>query len=407
MPPLHPGQHAVLDDPTRFKVVVCGRQWGKTLLGAVMVVQEAVKGGDVWWVAPSYPIAELGWHYISWLVRQIAEQVPGIRFEGRPTYRITFPTGGTIQLRSADNPDSLRGATLNGVVFDEAAQAKPNAWSTLRPTLSVRQGWALFISTPKGLNWFHDLYQDAEKLEGWQTWRFPSVDSPFQRPDEVATARREMGSLEFSQEFEAEFISYGSGMFRQDWIQHYYIRWIGDQKVYHLGENPIRHDELHTFQTVDLAWGQSHDADYTVISTWGVTPMKHLLLLDVDRGRYEIPEVVSHVRIAYERHRPSRVIVEHAARQIQLVKDIEQTGIPMKAVKPEKDKEHRAAAAISRMEQKTVWFPPASEPYMPDIVEELLAFPVGRHDDFVDTFAYACLQLSKRPGYEDHGLRTV
>src|SRR5262245_38853924 len=178
----------------------------------------------MWWVAPSFPIGELGWRMLDHLCRQI----PGVEFLGRPTYRITMPSGGTIQLRSADNPDSLRGATLDGVVFDEAAMAKPEAWPTLRPTLSARRGWALFISTPKGLNWFHDLYQDAEDRRGWQRWKFPSSANPYLPEDDIDAARGEMSSLLFSQEYEADFISTGSGIFRAEWIQHYYERWEQD-----------------------------------------------------------------------------------------------------------------------------------------------------------------------------------
>jgi phage terminase large subunit-like protein len=145
---LHPSQREVAESPSRFKVICCGRQWGKTHLGAALCVQVAGQGGHAWWVGPSFPVGELGMQVIWRLCRQIAEQVGGFHFEGRPVWRVTFPNGGTIQMRSADNPDSLRGATLDLVVFDEAATAKVEAWPTLRPTLSVRRGKAVFISTP-------------------------------------------------------------------------------------------------------------------------------------------------------------------------------------------------------------------------------------------------------------------
>ena len=404
LPPLHEGQRAVAEDPARFKVVVCGRQWGKTLVGACMAIRQAAAGGDVWWVAPSFPIGELGWYHVDHLARQI----PGCRFEGRPVWRITLPSGGTIQLRSADNPDSLRGATLDGVVFDEAAQAKPEAWPTLRPTLSVRGGWALFISTPRGLNWFRDLYDDAQHLEDWATWRFPSLNSPFQRPDEIAKSRREMSPVEFAQELQAEFVSTNAAGFRSDWIQHYRTRFDDQgERVFLLGDHEVRASACRVIQTADIAFATGKRNDYTVISTWAITPKAHLLLLDVDRGHYEAPDIVKHFVIAYHRWTPMRVGIERAQRSWKIIEDVAREGLPVHELKADKAKEIRAGPAQMRMERGTVWFPPMVTPWMPDILEEVLAFPHGRHDDFVDTLAYAVLELAKRSGYEDHGLRTV
>jgi predicted phage terminase large subunit-like protein len=386
---LHRSQLEVAEDQARFKVVCCGRQWGKTLLGAALCVKEALKGGKVWWVGPSFPVGELGMQVIN----QLCRQIEGASFERRPVWRTSLPGGGSIQMRSADNPDSLRGATLDGVVFDEAATAKSEAWSTLRPTLSVRQGWALFISTPKGLNWFHDLFEDADQWDDWARWRFPSVDNPYLPPSDVGKAREEMSSLVFSQEFEAEFISHGSGMFHADWIQHYYTRFEGEERFYLLGEEAIAASACTTFHTVDLAWSMEERADYTVISTWAVTPKRHLILVDVNRGHFEGPDIVPKLRQAYQTY-GGTLIVEKASRQMSIIQEAERSGLPIHVVRAEKDKVARALPATARMERKTVWFPPASTPWYPDIEQELLAFPAGRHDDFVDTLSYAVLQVA-------------
>lgn len=409
LPGLHAGgQLAVAESEARFRVVVCGRQWGKTYLGAALAVKEGLEGGDAWWVAPSFPIGDLGWRIIDGLAREIGEGLEGIKYEGRPVFRITFPSGGTVQLRSSDNPDSLRGATLSLVVFDEAAMAKPEAWPTLRPTLSVRRGRAMFISTPKGLNWFHDLYQDAADRDEWDRWRFPSIENPFLDPADVAAARSEMSSLVFSQEYEADFVSYGSGMFQADWIQHYRTQFVGEERMFWLGEEVVPAASCHVFHTVDLAWSMDERADYTVISTWAVTPKTHLLLLDVQRGHFEGPDIVPKMRFAWERWGGTYIGVEKATKQMGIIAEAERTGLPVKALKADKDKVARALPATARMERKTVWFPPASAAaWVPEIEEELLAFPAGRHDDFVDTLAYACLELMDRSVYEERGVRTV
>lgn len=404
LPPLHAAQEEVFLDPNPFKVVVCGRQWGKTVLGAIMCVGEATKGGDVWWVAPSFPIGELGWKIIDELCRQI----PGTRFEGRPIFRITLPSGGTIQLRSADNPDSLRGATLNGVVFDEAAQAKPEAWPTLEPTLAIRGGWAMFISTPRGTNWFHDLFLEAEQLDGWKTWRFPSESSPYMKPGSLERARKRHSSLWFSQEYLAEFISTGESQFHADWIQHYRTQFEGDERLFVLGDEIVPLSSCSTFHTADLAWSQKETADYTVISSWGLTQKRHLILLDVIRGHFEGPDIVPKMQLAHDKW-GGPLVVEKATRQMSIIQEAVRMGLPVREVRAEKDKVTRSWPAQARMEQHTVWFPPRQTPWYPQIEEELLAFPAGRHDDFVDTLSYAALQIAKagRSVYETRGVASV
>lgn len=393
LPPLHPMQLEVAEHPARFKVVVCGRQWGKTLLGASICVASALEGGTIWWVAPAYHIGELGWREIDNLCRQVNAGIGGVRFEGRPTYRITLPTGGSIQLRSADNPDSLRGATLDGVVFDEAAQAKPEAWPILEPTLTIRGGWAMFISTPRGLNWYADLYEDAAHLPDWQRWQLPSSSSPYMTDEALASAKQRQGSLYFSQEYMAEFISGGTGRFQAEWIQHYYTRFEGENKIYVLGDEPIAESSLTKFHTVDLAWTQHENADYTVISTWGVTKKKHLILLDVIRGRFEGPDILPKLQLAYAKY-GGVFAIEKASRGISIIQDARRSGLAIKALSAHRDKEARALLPAAQMEAGRVWFPPASTPWYREIEEELLSFPAGRHDDFVDTFSYAAAELA-------------
>ena len=400
---LHAAQLEVAEDPSRFKVVCCGRQWGKTLLGAALCVKTAAAGGKVWWVGPSFPVGELGMQ----MVMNLCKQIPDTKFEGRPVWRVTLPTGGSIQMRSADNPDSLRGATLHGVVFDEAATAKSEAWSTLRPTLSINQGWALFISTPKGLNWFYDLFQDAGARDDWRTWQSPSRANPYLPDEDIEKARQEMSSLVFSQEYEAEFIAHGSGMFRQEWIGHWYDRWVGDERFFMLGDEAVAESACWKFHTVDLAWSQAESADYTVISTWAVTPKKHLLLLDVLRGHFEGPDIVPKMRQAWKMHGGSYIAVEKATRQMNIIQEAERTGLPIRVLKADKDKVSRALPATARMERGQIWFPRAATPWYADIEQELRAFPAGRHDDFVDTLSYAAIQIADSSAYSDRGLITA
>jgi len=212
LPDLHAGQRRVAASSARFRVVACGRRWGKTSFGAITCLRTALAGGVAWWVAPSYPMAAVGWR----MVKQLAVQVP--QSDARELdRRVSVPGRGWLQVRSADDPDSLRGEGLDLVVMDEAAFTRETAWTqALRPALADRRGCALFLSTPKGRNWFYHLYlrgQDQNETE-YASWNLPSADNPYLAPAELEQAQRDLPQRWFEQEHLARFLEDGGGVFR-------------------------------------------------------------------------------------------------------------------------------------------------------------------------------------------------
>ena len=121
-----------------------------------------------------------------------------------------------MTVRSADNPDSLRGEGLDYVVIDECAFVPESAWTeALRPALSDREGHAIFISTPKRRNWFFRLWQQGfANDKEWQSWQFPTVANPHINPDEIEAARKTLPSDIFRQEYLAEFLEGEGAVFR-------------------------------------------------------------------------------------------------------------------------------------------------------------------------------------------------
>jgi len=93
LPNLHVGQRAVKDSPARYKVLACGRRWGKTRLGTALCLETALRGKRAWWVAPSYKLAAVGWRGVTLLARQL----PGADVH-QAERMITLPTGGTVQV---------------------------------------------------------------------------------------------------------------------------------------------------------------------------------------------------------------------------------------------------------------------------------------------------------------------
>lgn len=211
LPPLHDSQRVIAKHPARFKVVCCGRRWGKTLLGMVLALRVALKGGRVWWVAPTYKQALEGWSYLLRLAIKVESSVK------QAELLVTFATGGTIQVRTGDTPDNLRGAGLDLVVLDEAAMMKADVWDlAIRPALADRRGEALFISTPKHFNWFFALFSRGESADhpDWASWQKPTWDNPFIDEDEIDSARAEMDDDDFEQEFAASFTAIGGAVFK-------------------------------------------------------------------------------------------------------------------------------------------------------------------------------------------------
>lgn len=134
-------------------------------------------------------------------------------------HRVELPGGGSVEVRSGDDPDTAgRGPGWDGVVMDEAAFVKQQLWYTsLRPALADRQGWAVFFSTPNGFNWFKDLFDKAGVEDGWGHWQRPTSDNPLVPASELESALRDMGPRAFGQEHEALFTE----MEGAEWPENY------------------------------------------------------------------------------------------------------------------------------------------------------------------------------------------
>ena len=213
----HPAQLAIHQARSkRFRSVCTGRRFGKTLCLAAELLDRGgcEKAGDYGWVAPTYNVAERGIEAF----RTIAEGF--IQVCGRAPSKVEFtgPAGPVrVWFLSADNPDNIRGFGFQGLVVDEAASIPVNVWHyVLRPTIAQTLGWAVFVSTPKGRNWFYDLFtrgMDPGETD-YASFRFPSNASPYFPAKEWEEAKRTLPADVFRQEYEAEFLEDSAGVFR-------------------------------------------------------------------------------------------------------------------------------------------------------------------------------------------------
>jgi predicted phage terminase large subunit-like protein len=386
-----PHQLEVLRHPARNKVLACGRRWGKTKVGEIACIEGhgpkpgghrgALDGGNIWWIAPTFPVASMIWRDLKKSLRE------GWAEKNENERRIVLPGGGAITVKSADNPDSLRGDGLDGAVLDEAAFMHKDAWTaSIRPALSDKRGWSMHLTTPNGLNWFHELWQDVPHREGWMRWQRPTADNPIIDASEIAAARREVGPHLFAQEYEAQFLSTSGGLFKAEWFVHRYDR-VGEHHYQLEGGPTLHRDSLLRFATVDLAASVKTTADYSVIASFGRAPDGRLLLLEVDRARREGPDLVPAISRALNRWELSVVWIEKVGFQLAIIQEARRAGIPVRELEADRDKVARALPATAALEGGQLLLP-RTAPWLDELTSELLAFPNGAHDDQVDCISY-------------------
>ena len=386
-PQLHIGQKEVLKSLTknRFNICVAGRRWGKTSLSIVAAFERAFKGEKVWIVFPVYPQAMDSFRTMKSLIRQLPEEMYVIKEVEK---RIEIANGGSIQIKSADKPERLRGAGgLSLVVFDEAAYQSKETWETVRPILSDSLGSALFISTPNGMNWFYELFDNAKRRDEWTIHHYPTESNPNIKPEELFQAREELGSLVYAQEFLAEFTEVGH-MFKREWFAYYDVI-AGEDPEYVFEDEVVKHSELSIFGTMDTALSIKETADYSVIMAIGTTPSGKLLVLDIFRDRLEAPELLPKIESMISKWNMAWLGVEDSSFGLGIIQMARRQGLPIRNLKADKSKTARAVPAAAGCENGTIYFLKNAK-WLVEFERELTSFPSsGSHDDQVDALAYA------------------
>ena len=195
-------------ETSRFRNVVAGRRFGKTYLSTTELLRAATggKNKNCWYVAPTYGAAkEIAW---DMLISMIPDEY--LIKTNETALTIKLINGSTISLKGAEKPNNLRGRALDFVVLDEFADMRPEAWfEVLRPSLSDREGSALFIGTPKGRNHFYDLWaKGINSTDGWSSFQYTTLDGGNVSEHEIEQAKADLDERTFKQEYCAEFVTY-------------------------------------------------------------------------------------------------------------------------------------------------------------------------------------------------------
>lgn len=205
---LHPKQAEVFHDKSRFKVMVCGRRFGKTVLCLVEMLNQAFSKPNqvIWYVAPTYRQAKrLMWDALK---KHVPEKFIKRTYEVE--LKMVLKNGSQISLFGVDKPDGLRGSSLDLLCMDEYQDFKPGIFEmVLYPTLSDRRGRVVVAGTPKSYNLLYELYvrglDETYQKRGWRSWQFLTSDNPFIPLDEIESAKDNLDPKSFKQEYEASF----------------------------------------------------------------------------------------------------------------------------------------------------------------------------------------------------------
>lgn len=190
---LTPAQKAIDESQARFKIVRAGRKFGKTTYAQKKALDWMREPNSMHWhIAATYRQAKL----ISW--EEFKHLIPVDALGKKPNDQdlmITLKNGSRLHLMGSDDPDALRGPAPTSVTFEEAAFQKSEVWfEIMRPNLMPKKAPVLFISTPKGYNWFYDLEEEARKSlargeTDWAIFHYSVYDNPHIDVQEIAKAR--------------------------------------------------------------------------------------------------------------------------------------------------------------------------------------------------------------------------
>ena len=305
----HPAQRQVQKNLHRFNVVCCGRRWGKTKFGTNELIKRALDGHPVAWFSPTHKMLADVWRDVVNRLQPITTKI------NTQEKRIELITGGIIEFWSLENYDSIRGRKYALVIIDEAAMVASleTIWYTvIRPTLTDLEGKAVFLSTPRGRNFFWRIWQFGQDihLTEWASWQFSTSTNPYIKASEIESARRELPERTFLQEYEAQFLDDAGGVFRG-------VRAIATLQPQ---EPIVGHQYI-----AGLDWGKQND--YTVLSVFDLTTNRQVYLDRFNKIEWALQR--ERVISVWQKYKPTTIVAERNSIGDPNIEALQRDGVPM------------------------------------------------------------------------------
>lgn len=211
----HKAQRLVLESKARFVVLMCGRRWGKSLICQNISIQDALQGKLVAYITPTFQLAKVFFEEMS---KTITAEVASAN---KSDLTFHFVTGGVIRFFTGEKLDNLRGQKFHRAILDEAPYIRnlEHGWlNSIRPTLTDFKGSAIFVSTPRGKDFFYSLYM-KEGETNWASFKFTTYDNPHIDKEEIDEARRQLPAAVFEQEYLANPMENAANPFGSEYIR--------------------------------------------------------------------------------------------------------------------------------------------------------------------------------------------
>jgi len=387
LPDLHDLQQGIEDDNTRFRVIACGRRWGKTFLamrGLFRILQERFmierKRQRGWVVAPTFPLVREDWIAAEEILKD------AITNKKQTDMRIDLKPFGFIEFKSADRgADGLLGAGLDGLVVDEASRVSRESWEKgLRPTLGDKKGRAIFISTPKGRNWFYEMWLKGQVPNAEiKSWKYPTSSNPFFPRDEWQTIQATTPEIILRQEYLADFLEDSATVFKNlDRCYRGELASPAEGERYSIG--------------VDL--GKSED--FTVITVMRESDCQLVHLYKINKVDWSLQK--KQIKAISTLYAPNSVWIDSTGLGDPIESDLRQAGVATRNFKfTNASKQELIEQLIVAIEQGFIGIPQV--PQTQFLIDELKAFtyeilpsgrlrytaPDGLHDDGVISLGLA------------------
>ena len=216
-----PLQEKIHNELRRFNVLVCHRRFGKTVLAVNHLVMTACEkqNARLAYIAPTYRQGKaVAYDYLKEYTEPLMK-LGGKRHETE--LKVDLWNGSRIQIFGSDNPDALRGLGFDGVCMDEFALMSPRTWTeVVRPAISDKLGYVIFIGTPMGHNQFWDVYDFAKRTgKDWYAQLYRASETEIIDAQELESARATMPEDQYEQEYECSFQAAVSGAYYGKQIQ--------------------------------------------------------------------------------------------------------------------------------------------------------------------------------------------
>lgn len=379
----HPKQELIHQSTARFRFLCSGRRFGKTMLASRDAIHALMKPNQRGWcVGPTFEISKKVFREVFFILNKYFQ--PLIESQSEHNQYIRLINGSEIVGKSADNPVSLLGEGLNFLIVDEAASIKKEVWDMyLRPTLTDKQGWALFTSTPRGRNWFYEEWTRGQDSmhSNYASWNFLTSDNPYIPAGEVELAKSTLPERVYLQEYLGMFLEDIGGVFRG-------IRECISGKF----ESPVVGRSY--VAGIDLAKHQ----DYTVITIIDYET-KHVVYFDRFH-QLDWNFQKSRIALACRNYNNAKIVVDATGVGDPIFDDLRRAGFSVDGFKYTSESKAKLIENLSLVIQERQ----VSFPEIPELINELNIFeykvspntrkfsynaPEGYNDDCVNSLALA------------------